>query len=251
MVRSTGLVAVSMMLLATMLAAAAPPFYGTTGIDPDIIVPMDASTFQTMSYISQQSRTLYDRRVGVALEITGVHVLIATFADSSRVEFRVHPEFATSETAQRFAEHYAHAIGQLPPVLRTHLRFVSILKGAYPFGGDPNRGELLIHTAQARIYENDGILEETLMHEACHVSLDVMHPYTAAWREAQAADAEFISIYAREHPLREDIAESFLPYYAVRYRPDRISSETRLTIETTIPHRIAYFDAHIPVDAAP
>ena len=33
----------------------------------------------------------------------------------------------------------------------------------------------------------------------------------------------FISEYARDHPDREDIAESFLPYLAVRYRPERLT----------------------------
>ena len=233
------------------LVYATPPFYGTTSIDPHIILPTDPSTYQTMSYISQQTRILYDRRIGTALEIPDVHNHVASFQDSHDVEFRVHPEFEAPETAQRFAERYAYAIGQLPAVLRKNLRLVSILQGIKPFGGDEHRGELLIHTGQARLYENERILEETLMHEACHISLDVVHPHTADWRAAQRSDGEFISIYARDYPTREDVAESFLPYYAVRYRPDRISDEIRQTIETTIPHRIAYFDAHIPLSPAP
>ena len=40
---------------------------------------------------------------------------------------------------------------------------------------------------------------------------------------AQETDGVFISDYARDFPDREDIAESVLPYFAVRYRPERLA----------------------------
>ena len=43
--------------------------------------------------------------------------------------------------------------------------------------------------------------------------------------------------------MREDIAESFLPYLAIRYRSERIPPALALTIVQAIPNRIAYFDA--------
>jgi hypothetical protein len=52
-----------------------------------------------------------------------------------------------------------------------------------------------------------------------------------------------ISQPTRDNPTREDFAESFLPYLAVRHRPDRISSTLAATIANTIPNRLAYFDA--------
>ena len=55
-------------------------------------------------------------------------------------------------------------------------------------------------------------------------------------------DCIFISSYAENNPEREDIAESYLTYLAVRYRSDRISSELKMKIESTIPNRIKYFD---------
>jgi len=51
---------------------------------------------------------------------------------------------------------------------------------------------------------------------------------------------------------REDIAESFLPYLAVRYRSDRISHALADRISEAMPNRIAYFDgiglAMYPID---
>ena len=63
------------------------------------------------------------------------------------------------------------------------------------------------------------------------------------WMAAQESDGNYISTYARDYPQREDIAESFLSYLAVRYRSARISQSYRRTVLETIPNRIAYFDA--------
>ena len=57
---------------------------------------------------------------------------------------------------------------------------------------------------------------------------------------AQGADDAFISTYARDYPDREDLAESFLLYMALRHRSDRISATLSNTISRTIPNRIAY-----------
>jgi hypothetical protein len=43
--------------------------------------------------------------------------------------------------------------------------------------------------------------------------------------------------------MREDIAESFVPYLAVRYRSDRIDEALKTAILGAIPNRIAYSDA--------
>lgn len=243
-----GSVLVISLLLAGLPALAAPPFYGTTSMDPDIILSTDPSTFEAITYVRRDMRLIFDRRTGMEQNVENVHILVATFSDGHDIEFRVHPEFETRASAEATAVRYAHSIGQLPSVLRLRLRSVTILMGTEPFGGDSRRGDILIHVGQAMQYLNEGILEETLVHEACHVSLDVFHARAREWIDAQEADGEFISIYARDHPFREDVAESFLPYYAYRHRPDRISAETLRTIVETIPHRIAYFDEHIDLD---
>jgi len=86
-------------------------------------------------------------------------------------------------------------------------------------------------------------LEETFVHEAAHTSLDPDHATAAGWIAAQEADPTFISTYAQQFSQREDIAESFLPYLAVRFRSDRISEELKQIILLTMPNRIAYFDS--------
>ena len=78
------------------------------------------------------------------------------------------------------------------------------------------------------------------MHEGAHTSLDAAHATAPGWLIARNSDPVFISTYARDFPTREDIAETFVPYLAVRYRSDRISAALAATILETIPNRIAY-----------
>lgn len=92
-------------------------------------------------------------------------------------------------------------------------------------------------------YERDHILEETLAHESSHTSLDEMHAASDGCLAAQKADDTFISTYARDNPTSEDVAESLVPWLAVRLHPSRVLADIRAKIEQAIPDRLAYFDA--------
>ena len=151
-------------------------------------------------------------------------------------EIRVHEDYAASEAAS-VAEQYGKAIGRLPKVLRGGIDKVSIYKASFPWraGG----GEIHIYPGRKSAAQ----IEETLVHEAAHVSLDPKVEAKSDWLAAQNADGAFISTYAQILPHREDVAESFLAYLAARFRPGRISQNQETTIFRTIPNRIAYFDA--------
>ena len=216
-----------------------PPFGGTIFIDPDIITSSDPTTFESLSFAGQGSRTMFDRRVNGWITVDA-YLFDASFDDGLAAEIQVNPEFGGSDAARVEAEKYAEVMGRLPTALRTDVETVWIHKGTEPFGGGNNN--LLIHIGQAGLYTADGILEETLVHEAAHTSLDAAHASAPAWLAAQAADPTFISTYAQDFSNREDIAESFVPYLAVRFRSDRISTSLLNTILQTMPNRIAYFD---------
>jgi hypothetical protein len=140
------------------------------------------------------------------------------------------------EEARRFGP----VIGRLPRALRTDVETVWVHRGTEPFGG--GNANLLIHTGQADFYEDNGWLEEALVHEAAHTSLDAAHASAPHWTAAQRADSCFVSTYGRDNPAREDVAESFLPYLALRYRPASLDAEARAAIEGAMPNRTAYFD---------
>lgn len=216
---------------------AQPPFGGTIFVSPDIIRESDPSSFQSLRYLGRGIRNVYDRRPSAMINIDA-YLFVANFSDGFSMEVQVNPEFSHQE-AEDEAEKYLGVIGQLPYCLKLDIETVTIHKGFNAFGGGDRN--LLIHTEQGEDYIADGILEETFVHEAAHTSLDRRYN-NEAWIAAQFQDPEFISVYARDYPDREDIAESFLLYFALRYRSDRISEDLKNTILTTIPHRIDFFD---------
>ena len=58
-------------------------------------------------------------------------------------------------------------------------------------------------------YIKDNVLEECFVHESTHTSMDPNHAHAAGWVQAQEKDGgAFLSAYGRDHPRREDLAES-------------------------------------------
>lgn len=218
-----------------------PPYSGTIFPFPDIIQESDPSTFTELKAKRKDTRSMFDRRTGKQGDYEAF-IFEAKYSDGEEVEINVNVEFETEEAALAEAEFYATAFGRLPNFLRENIGALWIHQGKELFGGGPN---LTIHTGQSADYIRDGILEETLAHEAAH-ALDSEHSRAKKWIDAQAEDGAFISTYAKANLFREDVAESFVPYLAVRYRADRISRKHLQTITETIPHRIAYFDSLNP-----
>ncbi|TVP42571.1 MAG: Ig-like domain-containing protein [Gemmatimonadales bacterium] len=214
------------------------PYSGTIFLYPNVITAEDPTSFTGLEDAGRGERRMFDRRIGWV--IRDAFLFIATYSDGRQIEVQVNPEFANSDDARVEALKYATVIGRLPSRLLKDVETVWIHRGSNAFGGG-NRN-LLIHTGMAAFYEAQGILEETLVHEAAHTSLDSYFAAAPGWLAAQAADARFISTYAWQYPQREDIAESFLPWFAVRHRRDRISEAQANIIESTIPNRLAFFD---------
>ena len=86
-------------------------------------------------------------------------------------------------------------------------------------------------------------IEEVLLHELGHVALQNVSS-TKDWINAQEADGEFVSEYARNNSTSEDVTESFQAWFILRYRTDRLSSPRsyKKRIMKAIPNRIKYFD---------
>ena len=226
-----------------------PPFAGTVWIDPDIITPSDPTAFQDVTAAGRGERSMYDRRVDGWITVNA-YLFDARFDDGLAAEIQVNPEFGSVSAAMEEANEYGRAIGQLPNVLRTNVETVWIHKGDYQCGGGSK--SILIHVGKMS-GTRKAYLEELLVHESAHTSLDPdwMGIVDAVdWRAAQMADGNFISDYARDQPEREDIAESFLPYLAVRYRTARISPSYEQTVLETMPNRIAYFDRLLQVSSS-
>lgn len=222
------------------LEPGAPPFEVTAYISPRVIDSGDPSSFRNIEYAGRGTRDIFDRRIGTW---TQAEVFLFHVQYSGReLEFQVNIEFGSVEAARREVDTYAPAFGQLPAFLMTGAREVEIHGGVENHGGNTHNGTFHIHSGQGETDIRNGFLEEALIHEAAHVSLDSLHRMTPAWRAAQEADAGFISTYGRDHPDQEDLAESVLSWYAVRRRAERLDDDDRTAILEQIPNRLEYFD---------
>lgn len=232
------------------ITKALPPFDGTIFITPVIILPSDHGFFEKVNYAGTGSRTIFSRS-SEKWENKIVYLFQASFSNERptvEIQFDT-TEFKDTESARLIAEKYCKVVGQLPRILVNDLKTVTIRRGVYAFGGGSNN--LLIYTDyDEQYYDKQGILEETLIHECTHISLDAKYSNDAKWRAAQKADLTFISTYARDNPDREDVAESLLLYLAYRYRSDRISQSLYDTIKKTIPERLKFFD-ELGLDVTP
>jgi len=220
-----------------------PPYHGTIFLDPNIITKFDKSSFEKIKYIGREDRTMFDRRYDDWITVVPF-IFIASFKDNLNIEVQVNPEFINHKDAENVALKYCKPVGQLPTSLRSNVETMWIHRGMKAFGG--GNQNILIHTDWSEMhYENQGILEEALFHEATHTSLDDIFSNDENWLNAQNEDCNFISTYAFENPQREDVAESFLPFFAIKIFPNRISSAMKKTIIETMPARIKYFDDKI------
>lgn len=228
--------------------AAEPPFDGTSFIDPDIVTPGTPTTFTGLSFVGMGTRTMFDRRIN-AFANYNVYLFNATYSGmSSPVELQVNAEFGTQAVAQAEVALYAPIVGRMPQILRTRLEMVWVHRGDQPFGG--GNDSLLIHTGDgtgtgwyADYYFASGMIEEVILHELAHTSLDPDHAVAPGWLAARQADSEFISRYARDNPTREDVAETFGPWLAVRCTRTALAPAMAQVIESTVPNRLTYFDA--------
>jgi hypothetical protein len=220
-------------------ACDAPPFGGTVFLTPDLITPADPTAFTGATAAGRGSRQMFDRRVDGWITVDA-YLVDLSFRDGPEVEVQVNPEFGSAGAALALAQRFGPVIGRLPRALRADVETVWIHEGTEPFGG--GNDNLLIHVGQADDYEATGVLEEVFVHEAAHTSLDDAHAGAAYWTQAQGADRCFVSTYARDNPTREDVAESLVPYLALRHRPDALTPDQRASIAASMPNRIVYFD---------
>ena len=218
------------------------PFSGTVWVTPDILGPSDPTSFGSTTHTGRGMREIFDRRVNSWITVNA-YLFDVQFGERT-VEFQFNPEFGSAEAAQAEIDVFAPAIGRLPEALLANLQEVEVNAGQGSFGGNSYNGSFLIHTEDegTRTAVREGFLEEVFLHEGAHVSLDMEHGDSPGWRAAQQADIVSISAYGQEYPDREDVAETILPYFAVRYKPERLTASVRWLMTMTTPNRLAYFD---------
>jgi len=231
-------------------SSSTPPYSGTIFNFPNVIAASDPTSFTGIQYAGQGSRLMFDGRYGGRWITVNAWLFTASYNDHSSVEFRCNPEFSYGD-AYSTASKFANALGRIPEVFRSRVDIFDLNRGSSAQGGRGGgsfpRRSMSLNTDYGNEKEREGILEELFIHEGSHASLDGYHANAREWICAENDDRKFISTYSRDNPAREDVAESVLPWLAVRYKSNRINQNDLNTIRRTIPNRMAYFDRKISI----
>jgi len=234
------------LLAPTYVAADSPPFGGTVWeLSSTILDDSDPSSFRSVTYKGRGERRFWDVHTEGWITLNVYLFDVRYGSRPEPTEYQVHHEYGSRAAAREQVDFYAPILGRMPKALLSNAKVVELSTASPSHGamaGANRDGTFHIHTDAAERVYRDGFLEEVLFHEAGHVSLDADHADAPGWVAAQREDPAFISGYARDWPRREDVAESILAYFAVRYRPDRLSVDQEQKILAAVPARLAYFD---------
>lgn len=168
-----------------------------------------------------------------------VYVYEARYADQQTISVMVDQGFSRSR-ADELATFYARRVGQLPE--RSALdEFVVLFSHDGPGPTYASRGQNRVTHSH---YEwPPRCAWVFLLHEYAHLAYDSAAYASARWRSAVASDGRFITSYAHNFPDREDVAESYVAWFAVRCSADRLlPPDEGAFVRSMIPARLAYFD---------
>jgi hypothetical protein len=172
------------------LAARDYPFVATADTVFDIIRDSDPSAFVCLSYEGRATRQMWDKRRDDEFDLN-VFLFTAHFSDMPAIDIILNPEFETPEAARNEAGKYTERLGRVPLVFRHGIRQVGIHKGEEGFHADTGKVFVYSGTADRRISENH--LEESLLHEGVHATLDHRYRLSPEWIATQESDARFLT----------------------------------------------------------
>lgn len=229
--------AIARIILSTSASYAEPLYDSTADTVFDIIKTSDPSTFVCLSYKGLSVRQMWDKRIDQEYDTSGFlfHAYYAGTPDP--VEILINPEFGSLQAAREQAEIYAYPLGQLPQVVRNGVAFIGVHDGlpTYSAGGQ----KIFVYAQRTNIRIQQGHLEESLFHEAVHVSLDKKLARSPEWLNAQQMDGEYLTEYGSKYPLREDLAETALFAFGLLNFPNRIPPVDSQEIRTKIASRLS------------
>merc|ERR1712050_829774 len=84
-------------------------------------------------------------------------------------------------------------------------------------------------------------LGETFLHEGTHISLQQFHSWSLYQRVISLDCNEYYSKYAADNPEREGMAESFVAYFGLRFRRERLTQQQISDITRIGPNRLKFF----------
>ncbi len=229
-----------------------PVLPNTVWLSPDVITPADPSALDSIQYVGRGTRGFFDPFVKEWRDDLRHYLFRAHFGQHV-IEVQAHPRYGSVNSARTAAEALTPALGRLPYALLAGGSELEISPTETVGAGGNGCHGGIFHLNGPTSDILTGFVEEVLLHEGGHVSLDdcnfpnprtiPRHSGSAGWLAAQKADGKFITAYARDFPNREDVAESIWGWFVVRCVPDRMPPWVVEAIKEGIPHRLAYFDS--------
>lgn len=221
------------------------PHFQAIDFSRNLVTENDLSALLGVNFLRQEDIFMPDSRSDIN-NLVSAYVFIADYENQS-IDFYVNPEIGDQAAAEQEVSFYAEVIGRIPLFLRDGINSINGVSLVYLHQGfEPlvgNQNYLAIYTDRAGELIAQGILEEVLIHESAHVSLDSDLANSSEWLTAQSVDGNAISQLAYDLGNDEDVAESLLAYIAVQFRANRLPASVEDTILATIPNRIDYFNS--------
>lgn len=226
------------------------PFDATADTVFDIIQDSDPSTFVCLAYEGRTMRQMWDKRQNDEFDLE-VFLFTAHFSDMPPIDIILNPEFETPEAAREEAEKYTHRLGRVPLVFRHGIRQFGVHKGDQGFHAGTGKVFVYSDMSDRRISEDH--LEESLLHEGVHATLDHQFRLSPEWVAAQEQDGRFVTRYAASRPEREDLAETALFAYSLLRHPGRIPPVDSADIARIVPARITMIETilNAPLEVSP
>ena len=222
---------------ANLAVADAPLYDSSSDTVFDVITESDASAFACLVSKGSSPRQMWDKRIDAEYSVSA-YVFEARFLDGQTIEVAVNPEFGSDTKAASEAKRIARPLGRLPYGVRSGLEFIGIHKGTPTFSAGAGKMFAYAERTDQRIAEHR--LEETLFHEAVHVTLDPVHATAENWIAAQLKDGRFLTSYAEQNPTREDLAETSIFAFAILFHPGRFPPVDTSDVLAAVPARVAY-----------
>lgn len=231
---------------ASAVCVAEPPFVNSVvSNDLRFILDTDPNAQVSFRFVERGRREMPDKRTEKLSAEAYVFEAAYRAEENAKhtVQISANRDFGSRAKAAAYARKLARAIGLQPELFRNVLRHVVLHNGDETAFAEERGGFFVIYSENMddRIGTND--LQHTVFHECAHVALEKEHAASAGWVAAQDADGGFVTEYARDNPVKEDVPESAIFAYALLNYPGRLATEVEAAVREAMPNRLAYFAA--------
>lgn len=219
------------------------PIESTGSNSWDLITADDPSALVCVRYVGTgEAEILAQGKEGYE-SVQGVYLYRAGYDDGTSLDLRVHPEVGPEADAQPQVQAISDALGRLPARLRERVERVALREGDQTATGSAGEG-ISLQSGNLAVRMAEDRLEETLFHESVHTGLDreLAYQRSPEWMTAQQQDGRWLTVYGRENPDSEDLAETALYAWAALNHPDRFPAGLLEQVRGRVPHRIAFLE---------